>query len=361
MLAPTRRRFLAQSAALAALPQVAAAFTQTSNAHIIDMGNAAYLDRKQNRPSLDAVDGCTRPNHDFYDALAQAGVNTVIRYYSDQNNANLNCKNVTRRERDLLHEHGLALAIVYQFEGRSKNRFTGSRGTQDAEFCLERARIIGQPTGSTIYFGVDSDAGLNSDQGVSDYFRAVHGVFRGRYDIGIYAAGARCQLIQNAGLASRFWVPEAPAWLGTHAYLNSNRWHLFQNKTNIDLSAVTDGHAQKIHIDTNIVNPDQTRSIGAFNRDGSERTYDPTHLNAVSKAHYCVNQDRLPVYDYPGGSEAAHLCIARTVHVISSNEGWAEVDINEDGLPNGYCQQGELLPLKQMPKWRRTSCKLMDI
>ena len=65
----TRRSFLMQSVALTALPRIAAAYTTTSNAHIIDMGNAAYLDRKQSRPDLDALDGCTRPNHDFYDAL----------------------------------------------------------------------------------------------------------------------------------------------------------------------------------------------------------------------------------------------------------------------------------------------------
>ncbi|TLP64458.1 DUF1906 domain-containing protein [Parasedimentitalea maritima] len=357
----TRRRFLSQCAVLTALPRVAISSGLSTNAHIIDMGNAAYLDRSQTRIELDARDGCTRPNHDFYETLAFAGVNTVIRYYSDQNNANLNCKNVTRRERDMLHEHGLALAIVYQFEGRSKNRFTGARGTQDAEFCLHRAQVIGQPSGSAIYFGVDSDAALNSDQGVTEYFQAVAQVFAGRFDIGIYAAGARCDLIQSAGLASRFWVPEAPAWLGTHAYMNSNRWHMFQNKTNIDLSAVTDGHGQKIHIDTNIVNPDQTRSIGAFNGDGSERLYDAQHLTSVVRAHYWVNRDRLPVYDFPGGAEVGHVCIARTVHVTSSHGGWAEVDIDEDGLPEGYCQQDGLLPLNQMPKWRRTSCKLMDI
>jgi hypothetical protein len=261
----------------------------------------------------------------------------------------------------MLHDHGLALAIVYQFQGRDRNRFTGPRGRQAAQFCLQRARVLNQPEGSPIYFGVDSDAAKNSDAGVIAYFQSVTATFGGRYQVGIYAAGARCRLIQNEGLAERFWVPEAPAWAGTHAYLNSGRWHLFQNTTNIDLSAVTDGHGQKIHIDTNIVNPAQARSIGAFNRDGSERYYDSQRLADVAAAHHWVNRERLAVYDYPGGSEVAHACIARTVHVLGVSDGWAEVDLNEDGLPEGYCRAADLSPLSQMPKWRRSACKLPDL
>ncbi|MEX0364838.1 MAG: glycoside hydrolase domain-containing protein [Ruegeria sp.] len=361
MVRLTRRSLLAQGTALAALPRPAFSMLGQTNAHIIDMGNAAYFDRDRARAVLDATDGCTRANHDFYETLARSGVDTVIRYYSDQNNANLNCKNVTRRERDMLHDHGLSLAIVYQFEGRKKNRFTGDRGSRDAQFCLDRARVIGQPEGSTIYFGVDSDAQLNTDQGVLDYFRAVNRVLGGRFDIGIYAAGARCRLIQNAGLASRFWVPEAPAWAGTHAYLNSGDWHLFQNKTNINLNSVTDGHGQPIHIDTNIVNPDQTATIGAFNRDGSIRTYDRQRLTAIADARYWVNGDKASVHRSPGDPEVAHICVARTVHVTGIYGEWAEVDIDEDGLPEGYTRLDGLTPLRQMPKWRRSSCKLMDI
>ena len=119
----TRRQFCRIAAAAAALPAGPAAATRAdSRVHVIDMANPGFLDRAEIPRGLDGTNACTRPNHAFFETLVNAGVDTVLRYYSDTNNAGLNCKNVTRRERDLLHDHGLALAIVYQHEGRARNR-----------------------------------------------------------------------------------------------------------------------------------------------------------------------------------------------------------------------------------------------
>ncbi|MAY46509.1 MAG: hypothetical protein CML65_14810, partial [Rhodobacteraceae bacterium] len=326
----------------------------------IDMANAAFFDRTRAPADLGSASGCARPNTFFYEVLVNSGVDTVLRYYSDQNNAGLACKNVTRLERDILHDHGLSLAIVYQFEGRGQNRYTGPRATRDAGFCLDRARAIGQPDGSAIYFGVDSDAALNTDAGVLDYFREVRRVFGGRYRVGIYAAGARCRLIRNAGLADYFWVPEAPAWAGTRDFLNSGDWTVFQNKTDIEKSFMTDGLDQPIAIDTDIVNPAQGNTIGAFRRDGSIATYDPARLHAVHDARHWVTDGKLDLHDTPGTGGAGHLCIARTVHVIETAGDWAWVDIDEDGLGDGYCLRAALSPLPRMPAWRG-GCTPMDI
>jgi hypothetical protein len=357
-----RRQFttgLVAAGVAAATP--AHAFAARSRIHIIDMGNAPFLDRSQLPRGLDGANACTRPNHLFLEALSNSGVDTVIRYYSDQNNAGLNCKNVTRRERDMLDEHGLGLAIVYQFEGRRKGRYTASQATQDAAFCLQRAQVIGQPSGSTIFFGVDADASLNTDEGVRGYFQTVRRIFGGRYRVGIYAAGARCQLIRDAGLADLFWVPEAPAWAGTRDFLNSGGWSMFQNKTDINNSWMTADMGQTLHIDTNILNPVQVRSIGAFRRDGSEITYDSGRLQAIANARHWVTQPRLDVYAEPNGSAATHVCIARTVHVLRKEGSWALIDTNEDGFEDGYCRTDALAPLSQMPRWKRSSCKLVDI
>ncbi|MBB95540.1 MAG: hypothetical protein CML68_13240 [Rhodobacteraceae bacterium] len=331
-----------------------------SRIHIIDMANAAFFDRSRMPTDLGSANACSRPNTLFYEVLANSGVDTVLRYYSDENNAGIACKNVTRLERDILHDHGLSLAIVYQFEGRARNRYTGARATQDAAFCLDRARAIAQPEDSAIYFGVDSDAALNSDQGVIDYFREVNRIFGGRYRVGIYAAGARCQLIRDAGLASYFWVPEAPAWAGTRDFMNSGAWTVFQNKTDITKSLMTDGLDQPIAIDTDIVNPASGNTIGAFGRDGSITTYDPARLRAVAGARQWVTEGRLDLFDAPGGSGAGHLCIARTVHVIEADGDWAWVDVDEDGFGEGYCRRAALSPLSQMPAWR-SGCRPMDI
>ncbi len=369
----SRRQFARLATGMAALPALAlpalaplaraarAQSRQDTRMHVIDMANAPFFDRNDVARGLDDADACTRPNHVFLESLVNSGVDTVLRYYSDQNNAGLTCKNVTRRERDLLADHGLALAIVYQFEGRSKNRYTGQRAAQDGAFCLERARVIGQPDQSAIYFGVDSDTAANTDQGVLDYFREIRALFGGRYRVGIYAAGARCALIRNAGLADYFWVPEAPAWAGTRDFMNSGNWTVFQNKTNINNSWMTSGMGQTLHIDTDIVNPMAGNSIGAFDRDGSIRSYDPARLRAIADARHWVTEARLEVFDEPGSGPAGHICIARTVHVLEPGGEWAWVDTDEDGIADGYCRQSALSPLSAMPKWRRTNCKLVDI
>lgn len=366
----TRRQFcgLAAAATLTAAAgpaPVAAATRRDSRIHIIDMANPAWLDRDALPVGLDGTNACTRPNHGFWEALVNAGVDTVLRYYSDENNAGLNCKNITRRERDLLHDHGLAVAIVYQFEGRERGRYTGARARADAEFCLARARVIGQPDGSAIYFGVDSDTAFNSDQGVLDYFRTVNAVFGGRYRVGIYAAGSRCALIRNAGLADYFWVPEAPAWSGTREFMNSGDWTLFQNKTNIDKNLVTSGQGQTLHIDTDFINPRAIAStgatIGGFNRDGTLKTYDPERLEAVAAARFWVAEGKLDIFDYPGEGAAGHVCIARMVHVLETAGDWVWVDLDEDGFGEGYCRRSALAPLDRMPVWRRAGCKPMDI
>lgn len=356
----TRRAFGLGLAATPLLPGLLRAQARDSRIHIIDMANAAFFDRTRAPGDLGTGTGCTRPNTFFYEVLANSGVDTVLRYYSDENNAGIACKNVTRLERDILHDHGLSLAIVYQFEGRAPNRYTGPRATRDAAFCLDRARAIGQPEGSAIYFGVDSDAALNTDAGVLDYFREVNRIFSGSYRVGIYAAGARCRLIRNAGLADYFWVPEAPAWSGTRDFLNSGDWTVFQNKTDIEKSFMTDGLDQPIAIDTDIVNPAQGNTIGAFRRDGSITTYDPARLHAIHGARHWVTDGKLDLYNNPGTGGAGHLCVARTVHVIDAAGDWAWVDVDEDGIGDGYCLRSALSPLSQMPAWR-SGCTPMDI
>lgn len=358
----SRRQFAALAASAALAPRAAlGAAPGDSRIHVIDMANAPFLDRDSVPAGLDGSNACTRPNHRFLETLGNAGIDTVFRYYSDTNNANLNCKNVTRRERDLLQDHGLALAIVYQFEGRAKDRYTGARARQDAAFCLERARVIGQPEDSTTWFGVDSDTGLNADRDVLDYFREVRRIFAGRFRIGLYAAGARCRLVREAGLAEAFWVPEAPAWEGTRAFMNSGDWTLFQNKTDIDQNLLTRGMGQQLHIDTDILNPSAGNSIGAFLKDGSIRTYDKARLRAVAGARHWVKAGKLDIYDEPDGAAQAHACIARMVHVLDHGPKWSLVDIDEDGFAEGWCRSRDLAPLGQMPAWARTDCKPMDI
>ena len=175
-----------------------------------------------------------------------------------------------------------------------------------------------------------------------------------------YAAGARCRLLRDAGLADGFWVPEAPAWNGTRAFLNSGDWTLYQNKTDIGKSALNAEMGQVLPIDTDILNPAAGGTIGAFGKDGAVRSYDPARLAAVAGARFWVKPNRLDILDFPEGSPVAHACIARTVHVRAIGPEWSLVDIDEDGVAEGWCRTKDLAPLDRMPAWA-TGCKPMDI
>jgi len=323
-----------------------------SKIHIIDIANASYLDRQKPPSPIDATTYCTIPNTKFYENLKDAGVDTVIRYYSDRNNAGINCKNITKRERDMLHDFGFAIGIVYQYNGRARGRYKPSRAKKDADFALIRASVIEQPEGSCIYFGVDADADKNSVSDVLGYFQVVKEVFDGRYDVGVYAAGSRCKALKDEGLAKYFWIPEAPAWDGTNQFMNSEDWTFYQNKTNIQNSALARNMGQEIKLDTDFINPKAGNTIGAFNKDGSIKTYSSEKIEKVGSARFWVKSKRAKLFDRPNGTyNGRYMCIARMVHVLEEVDGWVKVDVDEDGIAEGYCKMSDLSPLEQMPWW----------
>lgn len=336
----SRRRFLGQSAAascLAAAP----------------LGNGTPLVAQEVAgTTVQIIDTGWGLSSDLIARLASAGVRVAFRYYSQEDN--LPGKNITRRERGILADHGIGLAIVYQFKGQANGRYVAGTGQRDAAFCLGRAQEIGQPGGSTIYFGIDNDR--HDIDGVRAYLAAVRDSFAGRYDIGVYGAGFHCQTILSDGLARYAWVPEAPAWRGTQDFVNSRNWTLMQNKTNVSNSVWVRGSG--LPIDTNILNPTFSE-FGAFDGAGAPLRFDPidTQLIALSR-RFVAAPEGTDIREEPSASAAikTRMCVARTLHVLGVTDGYAMVDIDEDGVPDGYCREADLAPLHAMPRYR-SGCK----
>ena len=143
-------------------------------------------------------------------------------------------------------------------------------------------------------------------------------------------------------------MAEAPAWCGTRQFINSGLWHLYQNKTQIEDSPIMS--AGGVPIDTNILNP-RFNSIGAFDQFGNRIAYDPIRLRISYDRRMFVSATRLNVRDRPNGAVIGHMCVARTVHVLDVDDGWAMIDINEDGRADGFCSTDHLRPLHQMPAY----------
>lgn len=315
------------------------------NIQIIDISSGPF-DKKT----------CSKPKTDFLKNLSDRGVKTIIRYYSDENN--LPCKNVTKDERKLLHDSGFSLAIVYQFEGRTPGRYTKATGQKDSGTCLTKANAINQPDGSAIYFGIDADVGTHEPNGVLSYFDEINKAFGGRYQVGCYGAGSICKAVRQKGLVTFTWVPEAPAWSGTRDFMNDGDWTFYQNKTDMEKSGLSKGYG--IEVDTDFINP-KFDTIGAFDASGALVKYDKQEVNAIAQARRWVKPLRMPLLDKPQGREIGHMCVARSVRVLDETQnGWAQIDIDEDGQANGYCEAKHLLPLNQMPVWIK-GCQPMPL
>lgn len=317
---------------------------------VVDISHGPFLD----------PNACTKEIEGFYRNLAKHGVKTVIRYYSGYTPGipvnNFRCKNVTLLEREIIHKHGLSLAIVYQLNGRAAGRYTRETGLRDAEFCLDRAKAIDQPPHSAIYFGIDADMKRHPVDKVEAYFKALSEVIKGRYDLGCYGAGAHSARVVPK-YAKYSWIAEAQAWAGTRKYITDNKWTFYQNKTEVDFSGWTKPF--KMQIDTNIVNP-KANTIGAFNGDGTLATYDTAESELILSRRMWVKPVQLDVYDKPRGRIVGRVCSAKLLHVLSIDDGWASLDINEDGEEEGYCKAELLLPFSQMPQYR-AGCEKVDI
>lgn len=295
---------------------------------------------------IQIVDTGLGTNEAFLRPLAENGVKTIFRYYAQQNN--LPGKNITPRERDMIFDHGMSVAIVYQFQAYQPGRFNTASGREDARFCMQRAAEIDQPHGSAIFFAVDNDS--HSREDVMAYLASVKRTLDGRFQIGCYGSGHQCAGVMDDGSTTMAWIAEAPAWRGSREFINSRRWHLFQNKTQIERNRIMS--AGGIPIDADVLNS-RFDSIGAFDRHGSVVHYDPATVRQIYDRRMFVTATQLNIRDRPNGRVVSHVCVARTVHVLSIDDGWARVDLDEDGRADGYCSAEFLRPLHQMPVYVR--------
>ena len=90
-------------------------------------------------------------------SLSEKGVTAILRYYARFTKQNE--KRLIRSEAEAIVDAGMSLAVVHQAAGDHASAFSHESGVADATYALNYAtKVIGQPQGSAIYFGVDYDA-----------------------------------------------------------------------------------------------------------------------------------------------------------------------------------------------------------
>jgi hypothetical protein len=257
-------------------------------------------------------------------ALRAAGVATVIRYYSrDTTNPS---KRLTRAEAEQLAAAGLRIGIVH--EGRHGDRaenFDRDCGMADAQYAGRYGiDVIGQPAGTTIYFGVDFDASAAQVRDlVIPYFQGVAAGFatladHPGYAVGVYGSGRTCKAVLDAGLATHAWLAQSRGWAGHDTFLASSQWTMNQA-----LSTTVAG----VSCDPNTVG--EGKDIGDFVLTGAvASTASPSPVR--SDRLFVNARSGLKVRSGPGtGFDAIPpaLPYGTAVFPLRTQDGWTQIDL----------------------------------
>jgi hypothetical protein len=267
-------------------------------------------------------------------ALFAAGVRTVIRYYSrDTIHPDKPLKPDEARK---LVAAGLRIGAVYEGRfGDQVTNFERASGVAEATFARTYASgTIGQPAGSTIYFGIDFDATaaqirdriLPYFQGIADAFAQSTG--EPTYLVGVYGSGATCAAVLDAGLAQRAWLAQSTGWRDHAAFLQSGRWALNQ---------AMDANIAGVNCDPDTAG--QGQDIGDFTLATAGAAPSVAPPPATSAVAMRVNaRAGLRLRSGPGTEfdSVKLLPFGTQVFVTKTVGSWTMVDLEGDGAADGF-------------------------
>jgi hypothetical protein len=331
----------------------------------------------------------------YADRLAACGIKVVVRYYARKPQPGLGEKVMAAdgnmiggvREPAILIRHGISIVSLYQYRSNLAQKFldgledTGSAKAEalaDAMAALEQAKLVGQPEGSAIYFGVDFNAsksapvvraGMGKGNGtrpgrevveaVLEYFRLINRTVGQSYAIGVYGNGYINRLLREEKLAAYSWISASRAHDGTAEFYNSGQWHLFQNQVDRRWFASGGKCAGGLDLDTNVQNPRVT-DIGAW----GAGPVDPARTRAIFEQRRFVRRATPVVRRNEADSAGARLsCRVETrvlkqgnVRIFAQTRDWTHADIDEDGSADGLVANSDLTAnLAVMPAWSSLS------
>ena len=329
--------------------------------------------------------------------LSAQNVRVVVRFFARKPQPGLREKNMACdgnivdgvREPTILIRHGLSIVSLYQYRNNLPAKFlsgledTGSAKAEvaaDAKAALDQARLVGQPEGSAIYFGVDfnltrckcdeSEQLVQNRNGeaqnraivdaVLEYFRVIGRTVGSRYAIGVYGNGSVNRILREEKLVLYNWISASRSHEGTVDFYNSGQWHLFQNQVDRRWFGAPGKCSNGLDVDTNLQNP-RVSSIGAW---GAGEVDSSRNQKIFDQRRFAVRAT--PVVQEsggPGGLIDHQNCKSdnrvprnANVRVLDQSGAWSSVDIDEDGNPDGNVRTSDLTSsLAKMPPWAPTS------
>jgi len=308
--------------------------------------------------------------------LAAQNVKVVVRFFARKPQPGLREKVMASdgnmidgvREPTILIRNGLSIVSLYQYRNNLPEKFlkgledTGSAKAEaaaDAKAALDQAKLVGQPEGSAIYFGIDFNVTRNSSgmDAVLEYFRFMNQTVGGRYVIGIYGNGLVNRTLRQEKLVSYNWISASRAHAETVDFYNSGDWHLFQNQVDRRWFGPPGKCATGLDVDTNIQNP-RVSSIGAW---GAGEVDKSRNRKIFDQRRFAIRPT--PVVqlsaDAAGGGGDRLGCKAdnrvpknANVRILVQSGAWSGVDVDEDGYADGQVRTADLTSdLATMPPW----------
>jgi Rv2525c-like, glycoside hydrolase-like domain len=303
----------------------------------------------------------------FASKLFAQNVKVVVRFFARKPQPRLREKIMASdgnmidgvREPAVLIRNGLSLVSLYQYRNNLPEKFlkgledTGSAKAEvaaDAKAALEQARLVGQPEGSAIYFGVDFNVNRAAVEPVLKYFRALGRTVGSGYAIGVYGNGLVNRILREEKLVTYNWISASRSHDETVAFYNSGQWHLFQNQIDRRWFGPPGKCSAGLDVDTNVQNPNAS-SIGAWgagevDRSRNQRIFDQRRfairetpvIQESGGRHSCKSDDRVPRN--------------ANVRILVQSGAWSSVDIDEDGNADGQVRTSDLTSnLTTMPRW----------
>lgn len=309
--------------------------------------------------------------------LSAQNVKVVVRFFARKPQRGLREKimasdgNIIHgvREPTLLIRNGLSIISLYQYRNNVPAKFlsgledTGSAKAEvaaDAKAALDQAKLVGQPEGSAIYFGIDFNLTPNRDivDAVVEYFRNVSQTVGSRYAIGVYGNGFVNRILREEKLVSYNWLSASRSHEETVDFYNSERWHLFQNQVDLRWFATRGKCSNGFDVDTNLQNP-KVSDIGAWGTGEVDRS---RNQKIFDQRRFAVRTT--PVFRESGGSgglinrknckSGNRVPRNANVRLLAQSGAWSSVDIDEDGQADGYIRTSDLTSnLATMPPWKR--------
>lgn len=348
-----------------------------------------------------AIIDTARDTRLFLDELRTRGVQIVGRYYSRcaQPELGLTEKRLLDQggrddpdsEVRQLLDGGFAILSVYQYYNNHKNKFDGRRSdgkilrnadcawdnvsrnvseeaTLDANAALAQAKAAGQPAASAIYFGVDFNFAPN-DQMLSEkirtYFKVINDIVgSGGYKIGAYGSGHANKMLRDAGLIEYSWISASRSFAGSTSFHRSGKWHLFQNQVDREWFGTRIGATAKcksgLSLDVDVQNPAAIAYVGFWNAVGNglfNVSADRTAEIDKSRKFACDGNSiiRHTASSSSGDIVKKRQCknrrykrielkigYANAVRIGSASGDLAQLDVDDDGIFDGWTWKGNL-------------------